>query len=381
MAYFKNIHSLAELKKEYRRLALENHPDKGGSTEVMQQINVEFERLHEIWKNDTTISANASGYENDYAGASAKEYTDFVYNEYRWKGRNYQGQHTPEIVELVRNWIKETYPKYKFSVSRHHYNSIHIYLIKADFEAFKKDKGVVFHHDVNHYNIDGDQTLTDRAKEVMKNVCDFVMSYNFDDSDPMTDYFCTNFYLTLGVGTYKKPYKVELPKLDCKGKKPDVFKHPEGATHKAIRQALGGAYFSFHNSQRLQGKMVLGEDSYGHSGDKYFWPLSYSSAKTAQKRMDKLEKAGIDIPVHAGIMPVTAAKQLGTSVTLSGSSVPVEMSNMIAKYGENPEDMKKAGIEYAVNQILNLKKHGVAGVHIYSMNKADVTKQIYEASF
>ena len=293
MAYFKNIHSLAELKKEYRRLALENHPDKGGSTEVMQQINVEFERLHEIWKNDTTVSANASGYENDYAGASAKEYADFVYNEYRWKGRNYQGQHTPEIVELVRNWIKETYPKYKFSISRHHYNSIHIYLVKADFEAFRKDKGVVFHHDVNHYNIDGDQTLTDRAKEVMKNVCDFVMSYNFDDSDPMTDYFCTNFYLTLGVGTYKKPYKVELPKLDCKGKKPDVFKHPEGAAHKAIRQALGGAYFSFHNSQRLQGKMVLGEDSYGHSGDKYFWPLSYSSAKTAQKRMDKLEKAGI----------------------------------------------------------------------------------------
>ncbi len=86
---------------------------------------------------------------------------------------------------------------------------------------------------------------------------------------------------------------VELPKLDCKGKKPDVFKHPECAAHKAIRQALGGAYFSFHNSQRLQGKMVLGEDSYGHSGDKYFWPLSYSSAKTAQKRMDKLEKAGI----------------------------------------------------------------------------------------
>ena len=31
--------------------------------------------------------------------------------------------------------------------------------------------------------------------------------------------------------------------------KPDVFKHPEGAAHKAIRQALGGAYFSFHNSQ------------------------------------------------------------------------------------------------------------------------------------
>ena len=39
--------------------------------------------------------------------------------------------------------------------------------------------------------------------------------------------------------------------------------------------------------------MVLGEDSYEHSGNKYFWSLSYYSAKTAQKRMDKLEKAGI----------------------------------------------------------------------------------------
>ncbi len=39
--------------------------------------------------------------------------------------------------------------------------------------------------------------------------------------------------------------------------------------------------------------MALGEDSYGHSDNKCFWPLSYSSAKTAQKQMDKLEKAGI----------------------------------------------------------------------------------------
>ena len=97
--------------------------------------------------------------------------------------------------------------------------------------------------------------------------------------------------------------------------------------------------------------------------------------------MYKLDKFCITIPVHAGIMPVTAAKPLGTSVTLSGSSVPVEMSNMIANYGEHPEDMKKAGIEYAVDQIMDLKKHGIAGIHIYSMNKADVTKEIYEASF
>ena len=44
MAYFHNIHSLADLKKEYRRLALQHHPDKGGDTAIMQQVNTDKER-------------------------------------------------------------------------------------------------------------------------------------------------------------------------------------------------------------------------------------------------------------------------------------------------------------------------------------------------
>ena len=102
MTYFQNIHSLAELKKEYRRLALQHHPDKGGDTAIMQQVNIEFERLFEVWKDKLDVSATSTGYEYDYSGATAKEYTEYVYNEYRWKGRNYKGQHAPEIVELVR---------------------------------------------------------------------------------------------------------------------------------------------------------------------------------------------------------------------------------------------------------------------------------------
>ena len=75
MTYFQNIHSLADLKKEYRRLALQHHPDKGGNTAAMQQVNIEFEKLFEIWKNSTAVSANSTGYEYDYSGATAKEYT------------------------------------------------------------------------------------------------------------------------------------------------------------------------------------------------------------------------------------------------------------------------------------------------------------------
>ena len=292
MAYFQNIHSLADLKREYRRLALRHHPDKGGDTAVMQQVNIEFERLFEKWKDCTGVSGSSTGYEHDYSGATAKEYTEYVYNEYRWKGRNYKGQHAPEIVELVRAWLKETYPKYKFSVRRENYNSIYVKLMSADFEAFTKESGKV-QDSINHYNIERNPDLTDRAREVMMNVCDFVMSYNFDDSDAMTDYFHTNFYLTLAIGSYRQPYKVELPKLQTGEKQPEVFRHPEGAAHKAIRQALGKARFDFPESLRLAGKLVLGEDAYGSQGEHYFWPKQYSSAKTAQKRIDKLSEAGM----------------------------------------------------------------------------------------
>ncbi|WP_370794997.1 LPD29 domain-containing protein [Bacteroides stercorirosoris] len=292
MAYFQNIHSLADLKKEYRRLALQHHPDKGGDTAVMQQVNIEFEKLFELWKDSTGVSGSSTGYEHDYSGATAKEYTEYVYNEYRWKGRNYKGQHAPEIVELVRAWLKETYPKYKFSVRRENYHSIYIKLMSADFEAFTKESGKV-QDSINHYNIERNPDLTDRAREVMMNVCDCVMSYNFDDSDAMTDYFHTNFYLTLGIGSYRKPYKVELPKLQAKGKQPEAFRHPEGTAHKAIRQALGKARFDFSESLRHSGKLVLGEDAYGSQGEHYFWPKQYSSAKTAQKRIDKLSEAGM----------------------------------------------------------------------------------------
>ena len=193
----------------------------------------------------------------------------------------------------MRTWLKETYPRYRFSVRRENYNSIYIKLMSADFEAFTKESGKV-QDTINHYNIEWNPDLTDRAKEVMMNVCDFVMSYNFDDSNAMTDYFHTNFYLTLGIGSYRKPYKVELPKLACKGKeKQEVFKHPEGTAHKALRQALGTARFGFIEHRRHIGEMILGEDHYGSQGEHYFWPKEYSSAKTAQKRIDKLEQAGM----------------------------------------------------------------------------------------
>ena len=58
MTYFQNIRSLADLKKEYRRLALEHHPDKGGDTAIMQQVNTEFEKLYDVWKDRQDVSVS-----------------------------------------------------------------------------------------------------------------------------------------------------------------------------------------------------------------------------------------------------------------------------------------------------------------------------------
>ncbi len=92
--------------------------------------------------------------------------------------------------------------------------------------------------------------------------------------------------------------------------------------------------------------------------------------------LDKVHGMGIRIPIHAGIMPITTAKQLGTTVSLSGSSVPKALADLIATYGDDKEDMRKAGIDYAVRQIRDLKEHGVDGIHIYSMNKVKTTVEI-----
>lgn len=94
---------------------------------------------------------------------------------------------------------------------------------------------------------------------------------------------------------------------------------------------------------------------------------------------DKALQKEITLPIHAGIMPITNAKQLGTTISLSGSSVPKALADLIARYGENAEDMRKAGIDYCVRQILDLKQTGVDGIHLYSMNKPKTTKAIVDA--
>ncbi len=95
--------------------------------------------------------------------------------------------------------------------------------------------------------------------------------------------------------------------------------------------------------------------------------------------LEMCEKAGIDVPIEAGIMPITSAKMIGTTINLSGASVPKSMADLLARYQDSPEDMRKAGMDYAITQIRDLRERGVDGVHIYTMNHADVARAICAA--
>lgn len=97
--------------------------------------------------------------------------------------------------------------------------------------------------------------------------------------------------------------------------------------------------------------------------------------------LEKASKKGITVPICAGIMPITSAKQIGTTITLSGSSVPKQLSDLFAAYGDNAEDMRKAGIDYAIRQIRDLQENGVNDVHIYTMNKPRMAKEIMDAVY
>lgn len=85
---------------------------------------------------------------------------------------------------------------------------------------------------------------------------------------------------------------------------------------------------------------------------------------------------GIEVPIIAGIMPITNANQIKRSIELSNSSVPEKFFKIMERFGDDPDKMKQAGIVYATEQIIDLMANGINNIHIYTMNKPEVAESI-----
>ena len=92
----------------------------------------------------------------------------------------------------------------------------------------------------------------------------------------------------------------------------------------------------------------------------------------------KIREAGITVPVLPGIMPITNANQVERAIKLSGAFMPQRFKAMVDKFGSDPDAMKQAGIAYATDQIIDLYANGITNVHVYSMNKPDIAKGIWQ---
>ncbi len=88
--------------------------------------------------------------------------------------------------------------------------------------------------------------------------------------------------------------------------------------------------------------------------------------------MYRLLRNGIDVPVVAGIMPVTNAKQINRICELSGTKLPPHYRAIVERFADDQQALMQAGIAYALGQIIDLIANGFKNIHVYTMNKPEV---------
>ena len=84
------------------------------------------------------------------------------------------------------------------------------------------------------------------------------------------------------------------------------------------------------------------------------------------------ERAGITVPITAGIMPFMSKQQISRMVFMCGASLPSPVIKILARYEDDPDALRQAGIEYACQQLEDLNAHGADGLHVYTMNRPSV---------
>jgi methylenetetrahydrofolate reductase (NADPH) len=94
---------------------------------------------------------------------------------------------------------------------------------------------------------------------------------------------------------------------------------------------------------------------------------------------ERSEIAGIHVPIIAGIMPITTLAGMKRMAQLAlGARVPAKLQRAIGRAATDPEAVKRVGIHWATEQCRDLLDNQVRGIHFYTLNKSDATRQIYQ---
>jgi methylenetetrahydrofolate reductase (NADPH) len=94
---------------------------------------------------------------------------------------------------------------------------------------------------------------------------------------------------------------------------------------------------------------------------------------------ERCDLAGIRVPILAGIMPVTSKENLARIAELAlGARIPARLLRAVERCGGSADSVAKVGVHWATEQCRDLLDNGVRGIHFYTLNRSDATRQIYE---
>lgn len=262
--YFKNVKSFEDLKEQFKKLARENHPDVGGKVEVMQEINCEYDALFPIWKN-RHHAAEPEKQDSETAESTRRQF----YTENGWEGKNHDWNRSlKEVAKIVRTYVKEKYPAYRFSVKTSYASMVqelHVDLKESPVEIYKTydeltednkrdllrrmtfnslftlgswDEAMqraeferIWSEHGNFY-----KCLNEVTQAVVEDVDNFVKSYNYSDCDSMTDYFHVDFYYSGCARNNGQQIKIVPREAKMKSRMPEAA---EKKTMPKRRKTLG----------------------------------------------------------------------------------------------------------------------------------------------
>ena len=86
--------------------------------------------------------------------------------------------------------------------------------------------------------------------------------------------------------------------------------------------------------------------------------------------MERAERAGINVPVIPGVLPILNTAQIRRFTSLCGATIPPELDQKLEQYAEDDDAVRALGVEYASRQVQELWDEGVPGVHFYVLNRS-----------
>jgi methylenetetrahydrofolate reductase (NADPH) len=95
--------------------------------------------------------------------------------------------------------------------------------------------------------------------------------------------------------------------------------------------------------------------------------------------VERAHRAGINVPIVPGIMPITNYEQLQRFTRMCGATVPMRLALQLERVKEQPEALMQLGVAHATVQCMELLARGVPGIHFYTLNKSPATRMIVGA--